>query len=79
MFFFHKVISFFLELRSSWSSGSFSKGEVRSSNLRLAKSDIVLPTGRHRPDLSQNEKEACVAHRRNDAKIGPANSLQASA
>ena len=50
--------------------------EVRSSNLRPVKSDTVLPTARHRCDISS--KEAVLAGR-NDAEMGPANSLHASA
>ena len=50
--------------------------EVRSSNLRPVKSNIVLPTARHRCDISS---EGAVLSGRNDAEMGPANSFHASA
>ena len=50
--------------------------EVHGSNLGPIKSDSVLPTARHRCDISSKD---AVLPRRNDAEIGPANSLHASA
>ena len=50
--------------------------EVWSSNLGPVKSDIVLPTVRHRCNISSKE---AVLPGRNDAEMGPANSLHASA
>ena len=50
--------------------------EVWGSNLGPVKSDTVLPTARHRCDISSNE---AVLPGRNDAEMGPANSLHASA
>ena len=50
--------------------------EIRGSNLGPVKSDAVLPTARHRCNISS--KEAALPGR-NDAEMGPANSLHASA
>ena len=50
--------------------------EVWGSNLGPVKSDTVLPTARHRCDISSN---GAVLPGRNDAEMGPANSLHASA
>ena len=50
--------------------------EVCGSNLGPVKSDTVLPTARHRCDISSKE---AVLPGRNDAEMGPANSLHASA
>ena len=50
--------------------------EVRGTNLGPVKSDTVLPTARHRCDVSSN---GAVLPGRNDAEMGPANSLHASA
>ena len=50
--------------------------EVRGSNLGPVKSDAVLPTARHRCDISSN---GAVLPGRNDAEMGPANSLHALA
>ena len=50
--------------------------EVWGSILRPVKSDTVLPTARHRCDISL--KRAALP-RRNDAEMGPAHSLHASA
>ena len=49
--------------------------KVRSSNLGLVKSNTVLPTASHRCDISS---KGAVLPRRNDAEMGPANSLHAS-
>ena len=49
--------------------------EVWGSNLGPVKSDPVLPTARHRCDISKG----AVLPGRNDAEMGPANSLHASA
>ena len=46
------------------------------SSLGPVKSITVLPTDRHRGNISLEE---VVLSRRNDAKMGPANSLHASA
>ena len=48
----------------------------RGSNLRPVKSDTVLPTARHHCDISS---KGAVLPGRNDAEMGPANSLHASA
>ena len=50
--------------------------EVRGSNLRPVKSDTVLPTAHHHSDISSKD---AVLPEGNDTKMGPANSLQASA
>ena len=50
--------------------------EVWSSNLGPVKLDTVLPTACHRCDISS---KGAVLPRRNDAKMGPANSLHVSA
>ena len=50
--------------------------EVWGSNLGPVKSDTVLPLARHRCDISS---KGAVLPGRNDAEIGPANSLHASA
>ena len=50
--------------------------EVWGSNLGPIKSDTVLPTARHRCDISS---KGAVLPGRNDAEMGPANSLHASA
>ena len=50
--------------------------EVRGSNLGPVKSGTVLPTVRHRCNISSKE---VVLPGRNDAEMGPANSLHASA
>ena len=50
--------------------------EVWGSNLGPVKSDTVLPTARHRCDISSN---GAVLPGRNDAEMGPTNSLHASA
>ena len=52
--------------------------EVWGSNLGLVKSNTVLPTARH-VLLRHFFQRSCVAHRRNDVEMGPANSLHASA
>ena len=49
------------------------KREVCGSNFEPAKSDTVLPTARHRCDISS---KGAVLPGRNDAEMGPANSLQ---
>ena len=49
--------------------------EVWGSNLGPVKSDTVLPTARHRCDISS---KGAVLPGRNDAEMGPANSLHAS-
>ena len=48
--------------------------EVRDSNLGPVKSYTVLPTARHRCDISL---KGAVFPGRNDAEMGPANSLHA--
>ena len=55
-------------------TGSSLKREVWGSNLGLVKSDTVLPTARHRCDISS---KGAVLPGRNDAETGPANSLHA--
>ena len=50
--------------------------EVRSSNLGPVKSNTVLPTARHRYDISS---EGAMLPGRNDAEMCSANSLHASA
>ena len=50
--------------------------EVWGSNLGPVKLDTVLPTARHRCDIFS---KAAVLPWRNDAEMGPANSLHASA
>ena len=50
--------------------------EVRGLNLGPVKSDTVLPTARHRCNISL---KGAVLPGRNDAEMGPANSLHASA
>ena len=50
--------------------------EVLGSNLGLVKSDTALPTARHHCDILSKE---AVLLGCNDAKMGPANLLQASA
>ena len=45
--------------------------KVLGSNLGPVKSDVVLPTARHRCDISSKE---AVLPGRNDAEMGPANS-----
>ena len=50
--------------------------EVRGSNLGPVKSDTMLPTARHRCNISS---KGAVLPGRNDAEMGPANSLHASA
>ena len=50
--------------------------EVWGSNLGPIKLGTVLPTARHRCDISSKE---AVLPGRNDAEMGPANSLHASA
>ena len=51
--------------------------EVWGSNLRPVKSDtVLLPTARHRCDISS---KGSVLPGRNDAEMGPANSLLTSA
>ena len=53
------------------------KRDVRGSNLGPVKSDtVLLPTARHRCDISSKE---AVLPGRNDAEMGLANSLHASA
>ena len=49
--------------------------QVCGSNLGLVKSDTLLPTARHRCDISSKE---AVLLGRNDAEMGPTNSLHAS-
>ena len=49
---------------------------VANGSPPLRKSDTVLPTARHRCDISSKE---AVLPGRNDAEMGPANSLHASA
>ena len=48
--------------------------EVWGSNLGPVKSNTVLPTARHRSDISS---KGAVLLGRNDAEMGPANSLHA--
>ena len=48
--------------------------EVRGSNLGPVKSNTMLPTARHRCDISS---KGAVLPGRNDAETGPANSLHA--
>ena len=50
--------------------------EVRGSSLGPVKLDTVLPTARHRCDISS---KGAVLPGRNDAEMGPANSLHTSA
>ena len=50
------------------------ESEVRGSNLGPVKSDTVLPTARHRYDISS---KGAVLPGRNDAGMGPTNSLHA--
>ena len=50
--------------------------DVWASNLGPVKSDVELPTARHRSNLSSKKP---VLPGRNDAEMGPVNSLQASA
>ena len=50
--------------------------EVSGSNLGPVKLDTVLPTARHRCEISS---KGAVLPGRNDAEKGPANSLHASA
>ena len=50
--------------------------EVWGSNLGPVKSDAVLPTARHRCDISS---QGAVLPVHNGAELGPANSLHASA
>ena len=52
------------------------KREVRGSNLGPVKSDTVLPTARRRCNISS---KGAVLRGRNDAEVGPANSLHALA
>ena len=49
--------------------------KVRGSNLGPVKSEAVLPMARYRCDISSKE---VVLPERNDAEMGPANSLHAS-
>ena len=56
--------------------GSSLERKVLGSNLVPVKSDTVLPTTRHRCDISS--KEAALP-KGNDAKMDPANSLHSSA
>ena len=61
-----------------WSSGNAfvsGAGGLRF-NFRAGKSDTVLPTARHRCNISS---KGAVLPGRNDAELGPANSLHASA
>ena len=55
---------------------SFLDREVGGSNLGPVKSDTVLPTVRHRCNISS---KGAVLPERNDAEMGPAYSLHASA
>ena len=50
--------------------------EIWGSILGPVKSDIVLPTARYRCDISS---KGAVLPGRNDAEMGPANSLHTSA
>ena len=50
--------------------------EVKNSNLGPVKSDTVFPMARHRCDISLKK---VVSPGRNNAEMGPANSLHASA
>ena len=50
--------------------------QVKGSNLRPVKLDTVLPTVCYRSDISS---KGAVLPGRNDAEMGPANSLPASA
>ena len=62
-----------------WSSAKMRlslEREVCGSNFGSVKSDTVLPKARHRCDISSN---GAVLPERNDAEMGPANSLHASA
>ena len=52
------------------------KRKIWGSNLVPVKSDTVLPTARHRCNISSKE---AVLPRRNDVEVGQANSLHASA
>ena len=51
------------------------KREVLGSDLGAVKSETLLPTARHRCNISSKET---VSLGRNDAEMGPANSLHAS-
>ena len=62
-------------LLAIWSSGNAFVSGSGGSNLGQVKSDTVLPTTRHRYKF----EKSCVAHRRNDADMGLANSLPTSA
>ena len=55
---------------------SFLEREVWGSNLGPVKLDTVLPTARHRCDISS---KGAVLPGRNDAEMGPANLLHTSA
>ena len=55
---------------------SYGHGEVWGSNLGPVKSNSVLPIAHHRCNISSKE---AVLPGRNDAEMGPANSLHASA
>ena len=67
-----------LGLTASWSSGNafVSGAGGRRFILGLVKPDTVLPTARHRCDISS---KGAVLRERNDAEMGPANSLHAPA
>ena len=75
-----------VKARKMWSVGELAASravtrsslerEVRGSNLGPVKSDTVLPTARHRCDISS---KGAVLLGRNDAEMGPAKSLHASA
>ena len=57
------------------SSGNAFATEAEGSNLKRVKSDTVLPTSCHRCSISLKR---AVFPSRNDAEMGPANSLHAS-
>ena len=49
--------------------------EVRGSNLRPVKTDIVLPTARHRQNISSKGVVLPAGSRRNEAEMGPLSTL----
>ena len=68
---------FFLDRRIGRAvTRSFPEREIWDLNLRPAKSNRVLPTARHRCNISS---KGAVLPKRNDAEMGPVNSLHASA
>ena len=73
-----ELILFYLKWPASWSSGNAFVS--RAGGLRFksppVKSDTVLPTAGHRCDIPSKGAVLPVS---NDAEMGPANSLHASA